>query len=70
VEDHNAAPIRPQRHRSLHVAGIPNDLYRDGLPNAEKQGFDFDPDLHASLEAQVLAYGLLSSLRSTYFILY
>jgi len=57
VEDHNAAPIRPQRHRRFHVAGIPNDLHRDGLPNAEKQGFDFDPDLHASLEAQVLAYG-------------
>jgi hypothetical protein len=28
VEDHNAAPIRPQRLRSLHVPGIPNDLSR------------------------------------------
>jgi hypothetical protein len=56
VEDYNAALIRPQRHRRLHVAGIPNDLHRDGLPNAEKQGFNFDPDLHASLETQVLTY--------------
>ena len=51
VEDHNAASIWSQRHRSLHVAGIPNDLYRDGLFNVEKQGFDFDPDLHALLKA-------------------
>jgi hypothetical protein len=55
VEDHNAAPIRPQRHRSLHVPGIPNDLYR-GSPNAPKQGFDFDRDLHSELERQVLDY--------------
>jgi len=56
VEDHNAAPIRPQRHRSLHVPGIPNDLYR-GSPNAPKHGFDFDRDLHSELERQVLDYG-------------
>jgi hypothetical protein len=56
VEDHNAAPIRPQRHRSLHVPGIPNDLYR-GSPNAPKQGFDFDHDLHSELKRQVLDYG-------------
>jgi hypothetical protein len=49
VEDHNATPIRPQRHRSLHVPGIPNDLYRGSL-NASKQGFDFDPDLYDELE--------------------
>jgi hypothetical protein len=47
VEDHNAAPIQPQTHRSLHVPGIPNDLYR-GSDYAIKQGFNFDPDLHAS----------------------
>ena len=58
VEDHNTTSIWPQQHRSLHIAGISNDLYRNELPNAEKQGFNFDPDLHASLEAQVLAYGL------------
>jgi hypothetical protein len=55
VEDHNAALIRPQRHRSLHVPGIPNDLYR-GSPDAPKQGFDFDHDLHNELEKQVLNY--------------
>jgi hypothetical protein len=68
VEDHNAAPIQPQQHRSLHVAGISNDLYRDGLLNIEKQGFNFDSDLNASLKAQVLTYSL--PLRSTCFILY
>jgi hypothetical protein len=56
VEDHNALPIRPQRERSQHVAGVPNDLYR-GSVDAVKQGFDFDLDLHAELEATVLAYG-------------
>jgi hypothetical protein len=56
VEDHDATPIRPQTHRSLHVPGIPNDLYR-GNDYVTKQGFDFDPNLHASLEAQVQAYG-------------
>jgi hypothetical protein len=56
VEDYNAAPIRPQRLRSLQVPGIPNDLYR-GCPSAPKQGFDFDHDLHNELERQVLNYG-------------
>jgi hypothetical protein len=57
VDDHNAAPIRPQRLRSLHVPGIPNDLYR-GSPNTPKRGFDFDRDLHTELEKQVLDYGI------------
>jgi hypothetical protein len=56
VEDYNAMPIRPQKLRSLHVPGIPNDLYR-GSPSAPKQGFDFDPYLHQELENQVLDYG-------------
>jgi hypothetical protein len=56
VEDHNAAPIRPQRLRSLHVPGIPNDLYRGSL-NTSKQGFDFDRDLYNELQRQVLDYG-------------
>jgi hypothetical protein len=41
---------------TLHVPGIPNDLYR-GSPTAPKQGFDFDRDLHQELENQVLDYG-------------
>ena len=49
-------PIRPQKHRNLHVPGIPNDLYRGSL-NAPKQGFNFDSDLHNELEKQVLDYG-------------
>ena len=56
VEDHNATPIRPQRHRSEHIPGIPNDLYH-GNPDAPKQGFDFDHNLHHELERQVLDYG-------------
>jgi hypothetical protein len=56
VDDHNALPIRPQRERSQHVAGVPNDLYR-GSASAVKQGFDLDLDLHAELESTVLAYG-------------
>jgi hypothetical protein len=56
VEDHNAAPIWPQRLRSLHVPGILNDLYR-GSPNTPKQGFDFDRDLHTELEKLVFDYG-------------
>jgi hypothetical protein len=70
MEDYNAAPIRPQRYRSLHVIGISNDLYRDKLSNTRKQGFNFNPDLYASLKAQVFIYGLPSSLKSIYFILY
>jgi hypothetical protein len=64
VEDHNATPIRPQRHRSLHVPGIPNDLYR-GSPNAPKQGFDFDRDLHNELERQLLDYSTSFPYSST-----
>jgi hypothetical protein len=56
VQDHNAAPIWPQRLRSLHVPGIPNDLYRGSL-NTPKQSFDFDRDLRTELEKQVLDYG-------------
>jgi hypothetical protein len=52
VEDHNTAPIRPQRLRRLPVPGIPNDLYR-GSPNAPKQGFDFDGELEKSYELQI-----------------
>jgi len=56
VADKNATPIRPQRQRSQHVPGIPNDLYR-GSDDAPRQGFDFDLDLHAELEANVIDYG-------------
>ena len=66
VEDHNAAPIRPQKHRSLHVSGIPNDLYR-GSPDALKQGFDFDHDLHNELEKQVLNYSMFISYFPSFF---
>ena len=56
VADRNATPIRPQRHRSQHVPGIPNDLYR-GSENAPRQGFTFDQDLHTELEDNVAEYG-------------
>jgi hypothetical protein len=52
VADKNIAPIRPQRHRSQHVSDIPNDLYR-GSDDAPRQGFSFDLNLHAHLEANV-----------------
>ena len=56
VADKNIAPIRPQRHRSQHVSGIPNDLYR-GSDDAPRQGFSFDLNLHAHLEANVAGFG-------------
>jgi hypothetical protein len=56
VTDKNRAPIRPQRHRSQHVSGIPNDLYR-GSDDAPRQGFSFDLNLFAQLEANVAGFG-------------
>jgi len=56
VADENTAPIRPQRHRSQHVPGIPNDLYR-GSDDAPRQGFSFDLNLHAQLETNVAGFG-------------
>src|SRR5271155_4130630 len=58
VADKNTAPIRPQRHRSQHVSGIPNDLYR-GSDDAPRQGFSFDLNLHAQLETNVAGFGRL-----------
>jgi hypothetical protein len=55
VIDYNAALIQPQRYRSLHVPGVPDDFYR-GNPNTPKQGFNFDRDLHTELKKQVLDY--------------
>ena len=46
VADHNANPIRPQRERTKHVPGIPNELYqgrdRAGKVIADQHGFLFD----------------------------
>jgi hypothetical protein len=46
VLDHNANPIRPQKERTKHVSGIPNELYqgrdRSGKEIARQQGFVFD----------------------------
>jgi hypothetical protein len=56
VADKNTAPIRPQRHRSQHISGIPNDLYR-GSDNAPRQGFSFDLNLHAQLKTNVAGFG-------------
>ena len=44
--------IQLQRHRSRHVSGIPNNLYR-GSDDVPRQGFSFDLNLHAHLEANV-----------------
>jgi hypothetical protein len=46
VFNHNANPIRPQRERTKHVPGIPDELYtgkdRSGRLIAQQYGFIFD----------------------------
>ena len=53
VNIHNAHPIRPQRNRSHHIAGVLNELYRSG----EQQGFEPDYDVLAALESAIPIYG-------------
>jgi hypothetical protein len=56
VDTHNAHPIRVQRNRSHHVAGVPNELYTD---HARQCGFSLDFGVHSQWEAQVAQYGTL-----------
>jgi hypothetical protein len=76
VEDHNSHFIRKDKHRSQHVAGIPNDLYagrpgrssrgrRSPVPNC---GFTFDSDLWESFWEETTEYGTYLCKNSTNFI--
>jgi hypothetical protein len=56
VDTHNAHPIRAQRNRAHHVAGVPNELYAD---RARQCGFSLDLGVHSQWEAQVAQYGTL-----------
>lgn len=57
VDTHNAHPIRKQRNRDHHVAGAPNELYR----NPTRQcGFALDHDTLNEWESRVNLYGTLS----------
>jgi hypothetical protein len=50
VNTHNAHPIRVQRNRAHHVAGVPNELYTD---HARQCGFSLGFGVHSQWEAQV-----------------
>jgi hypothetical protein len=60
VDTHNAHPIRTQRNRAYHVAGVPNELYID---HARQCGFSLDLDVYNQWEAQVAQYGTLLTLQ-------
>jgi hypothetical protein len=60
VDIHNAHPIRVQRNRAHHVAGIPNELYAD---HARQCGFSLDLGVHSQWEAQVAQYGTLLTMQ-------
>jgi len=56
VDTYNAHPIRTQRNRAYHVAGVPGELYAD---HTRRCGFSLDLDVHSQWEAQVAQYGTL-----------
>jgi hypothetical protein len=60
VDTHNAHPIRAQRNRAHHVAGVPNELYAD---RARQCGFSLDLGVHSQWEAQVAQYGTLLTMQ-------
>jgi len=57
VDTHNAHPIRKQRNRDHHVAGAPNELYRDPTRQC---GFALDYDTLNEWESRVNPYGTSS----------
>jgi hypothetical protein len=56
VDTHNAHPIRAQRNRSLHVPGVPDELYRQ-QPN---HGFAANNEVLTALQATLPDYGKYS----------
>jgi hypothetical protein len=55
VANKNTALIKPQRHRSQHISGISNNLYRSS-DNAPRQGFNFDLNLYTQLKTNVIGF--------------
>jgi hypothetical protein len=60
VDTHNTRPIRVQRNRAYHVAGVPNKLYSD---HTRQCGFSLDLGVHSQWEAQIAQYGTLLTMQ-------
>jgi hypothetical protein len=52
MDTHNAYPIRRQRKRAYHVAGVLNELYR-----SPSYGFAVDQEVLNEWEKKVAGYG-------------
>ena len=56
IDTHNAHPIRAQRNRSLHVPGVPDELYRQ----QPDHGFAVNNEVLTALQATLPDYGKYS----------
>src|SRR5205823_13701823 len=64
VQDKNEYPIRPQKNRAYHVAGVPNKLYEQ---EDDQYGIEVIPDALTEWESYVDSFGkLLDSLTAIF----